>query len=59
MNDIFVVVSEGSDGKRKARCVRAGSVDDARQTHEEHHPDDRVVVVKSDVTSHYPGNGAQ
>jgi hypothetical protein len=47
MSDVFVVISERSDGRRKARCVLAADQKDARWTHEEHYPDDHIVAVKA------------
>jgi hypothetical protein len=45
MNDVFVVDYQTQDGRRDFRQVLAGSLDDARQTHQEHHPGDQIVAV--------------
>ena len=45
MYDVFIVVSEGSDGEHVARTVYAASEDDARQTHRENYPDEPIVAV--------------
>lgn len=47
MSDVFVVISERSDGRRNARHVLAADKADARCTHEEHYPDDHIVAVKT------------
>jgi hypothetical protein len=44
-DDVFVVVYQTQDGRRHFRQVLAGSLDDARQTHQEHHPGDQIVEV--------------
>ena len=45
MHDVFIVISEGSDGAHIARTVYAASDDDARQTHQENYPDEPIVAV--------------
>ena len=45
MHDVFIVISEGSDGEHIARTVYAASEDDARQTHQENYPDEPIVAV--------------
>jgi hypothetical protein len=45
MHDVFIVISEGSDGEHVARTVYAASEDDARQTHRENYPDEPIVAV--------------
>jgi hypothetical protein len=45
MHDVFIVISEGSDGERIARTVHAASEDDARQTHQENYADEPIVAV--------------
>jgi hypothetical protein len=45
MTDIWVVTSEGCNGRRNARCVLAGDEDQARQAHLEHYPDEQIVTV--------------
>ena len=45
MHDVFIVISEGSDGAHIARTVYAASDDDARQTHRENYPDEPIVAV--------------
>jgi hypothetical protein len=44
-HDVFIVISEGSDGAHLARTVYAASEDDARQTHRENYPDEPIVAV--------------
>jgi hypothetical protein len=45
MHDVFIVISDGSDGEHVARTVYAASEDDARQTHRENYPDEPIVAV--------------
>src|SRR6478736_10517214 len=45
MHDVFIVISEGSDGEHVARTVYPASEDDARQTHREMYPDETIVAV--------------
>ena len=45
MHDVFIVISEGSDGEHIARTVYAASEDDARQTHQENYADEPIVAV--------------
>ena len=45
MHDVFIVISEGSDGEHVARTVYAASEDDARQTHRENYPHEPIVAV--------------
>jgi hypothetical protein len=45
MHDVFIVISEGSDGAHIARTVYAASEDDARQTHRENYPGEPIVAV--------------
>ena len=45
MHDVFIVISEGSDGAHIARTVYAASEDDARQTHHENYADEPIVAV--------------
>jgi len=46
INDVFVVISEDSGGRRNARCLLAGDEDQARQAHQEHYPDEQIVTVR-------------
>ena len=46
MTDIWVVTSEGWNGRRNARCVLAGDEDQARHAHLEHYPDEQIVMVR-------------
>ena len=55
-NDVYIVVSEDHRGNRTTRCVIAGDQDQARQAHTQHHPFDRIIAVKDDVTGHCKGN---
>ena len=45
LHDVFIVISEGSDGAHIARTVYAASDDDARQTHRENYPHEPIVAV--------------
>jgi len=45
MHDVFIVISEGSDGEHVARTVYAASEDDARQTHRENYLGEPIVAV--------------
>ena len=45
MHDVFIVISEGSDGAHIARTVYAASEDDARQTHRENYLGEPIVAV--------------
>ena len=45
MHDVFIVISEGSDGEHIARTIYAASEDDARQTHQENYADEPIVAV--------------
>ena len=45
LHDVFIVISEGSDGEHVARTVYAASEDDARQTHQENYADETIVAV--------------
>jgi hypothetical protein len=45
LHDVFVVISEGSDGVHIARTVYAASEDDARHTHQENYADEPIVAV--------------
>jgi hypothetical protein len=45
MYDVFIVVSEGSDGEHVAHTVYAASEDDARQAYRENYPDEPIVGV--------------
>ena len=45
LHDVFIVISEGSDGAHIARTVYAASEDDARQTHRENYPHEPIVAV--------------
>ena len=45
VHDVFIVISEGSDGEHIARTVYAASDDDARQTHQENYVDEPIVAV--------------
>jgi NADPH-dependent curcumin reductase CurA len=44
-HDVFVVISEGGDGRLIARTVYAASEDDVRQTHRENYADEPIVAV--------------
>ena len=45
LHDVFIVISEDSDGEHVARTVYAASEDDARQTHRENYPCEPIVAV--------------
>lgn len=45
MHDVFLVISEGSDGAHIARTVYAADYDDARQTHQANYADEPIVEV--------------
>ena len=45
MHDVFIVISEGSDGEHVARTVYAADEDDARQTHQDNYADEPLVAV--------------
>ena len=45
MHDVFIVISEGSDGEHVARTVYAADDDDARQTHQQNYADETIVAV--------------
>ena len=45
MHDVFIVISEGSDGAHIARTFYAASEDDAHQTHRENYPGEPIVAV--------------
>ena len=45
MHDVFIVISEGSDGEHIARTFYAADLDDARQTHQENYADEPIVAV--------------
>ena len=45
MHDVYIVISEGSDGQLIVRTVHAASEDDARQTHQENYADEAIVEV--------------
>ena len=45
LHDVFIVISEGSDGEHVARTVYAASEDDARQTHRENYLGEPIVAV--------------
>jgi len=45
MHDVFIVISEGWDGRHIVRTVYAASKDDARQTHHENYADAPIVAV--------------
>ena len=45
MHDIFIVISEGRDGKHIARTFYAADLDDARRTHQEIYADEPLVAV--------------
>ena len=45
MYDVFIVVSEGSDGQHVARTVYAASEDDARQAYLENYTDEPIVAI--------------
>ena len=45
MHDVFIVVSEGSDGQHVARTVYAASEDDARQAYLENYADEPIVAI--------------
>jgi hypothetical protein len=46
MNDVFIVVSEDRGARRNARCVLAGSAEDARQAHLANYPHEHIVAVR-------------
>ena len=48
MHDVFIVISEGSDGEHLVRTVVAAGEDDARQTHLENYADELIVAVHQD-----------
>ena len=43
---LFLVISEGVDGKHVARAVYATSEDDARQAHQENYAGETVLAVE-------------
>jgi hypothetical protein len=45
MYDVFIVVSEGSDGEHVTRTLFAASEEDVRQTHRENYADAAIVAV--------------
>ena len=45
MHDVYIVISDGSDGQLIARTVHPASEDDARQTHQENYADEPIVEV--------------
>ena len=45
MHDVFIVISEGHDGKHIARTFYAADLDDARQTHQDNYADEPLVAV--------------
>ncbi len=45
MHDVFIVISEGHDGKHIARTFYAADLDDARQTHQANYADELIVEV--------------
>ena len=45
MHDVFIVISEGSDGEHIVRTVYAADEDDARQTHQDNYADEPLVAV--------------
>ena len=45
MHDVFIVISEGSDGAHMVRTVYAVDQDDARQTHQTNYADEPIVAV--------------
>ena len=45
MHDVYIVISDGSDGQLIARTVHAASEDDARQTHQENYAHEPIVEV--------------
>jgi hypothetical protein len=48
MHDVFIVISEGADGRHVVRTVVAADEDDARQTHRENYADELIVAVHQD-----------
>ena len=51
LTDIWVVTSEGWNGRHNARRVLAGDEDQARHAHLEHYPDEQIVTVRPQPTS--------
>ena len=45
LHDVFIVISEGSDGEHVARTVYAASQDDLRQAHQANYVDEAIVAV--------------
>ena len=45
MHDVFIVVSEGTDGEPTARTVYAADEDDARRAHQQTYADETIVTV--------------
>ena len=45
VHDVFIVISEGSDGEHVARTVYAASQDDLRQAHQANYVDEAIVAV--------------
>jgi hypothetical protein len=49
VHDVFIVISEGSDGEQVARTVYAASQDDARQAHQANYFDEAIVAVTNET----------
>ena len=45
MHDVYIVISEGSDGQLIVRTVHAVDRDDAHRTHQENYADESIVEV--------------
>ena len=51
MHDVFIVISEGSDGEHVARTVYAASEDDVRQAHQANYFDEAIVAVTNETVT--------
>ena len=51
MHDVFIVISEGSDGEHVARTVYAASQGDARQAHQANYFDEAIVAVTNETVT--------
>ena len=45
MHDVYIVISESSDGQLIVRTVHAIDQDDARRTHQKNYADESIVEV--------------
>jgi len=49
VHDVFIVISEGSDGEHVARTVYAASQDEVRQAHQANYVDEAIVAVTNET----------